>query len=901
MIPKVSIVIPICNTGKYLENTLSSAVNQTLKEIEIICVDDYSTDNCREIIESFYKKDKRIVPIYHQENLSTSQARKDGALASTGKYIMFLDGDDELALDACEVAYTAIERSCTDIVQFRTEIVNCANVPEARIASNLRLTEPCLERLEDENLVKLCWEEERFHFQIWNKIYQGNLVREAFLEVENGSFPKAQDLYAFFIIAFHAKTYLGIENILYKYKFGLGVTGGNTVTLKKFKVLLTEKYVGDALLRFVQSKGLEKDLGSIVYNIQEHFLNECYCRWQNNLEYETKNEGFRLLCNTFGFAVVIDYLARNKWDQRKELMNSLQDVDYFQYLPRANTKRKTIAAYYRCICNGGAQRVVAMLCNRWAAMVDEAGHPLYNVVLITDEGPLENEYLLDERIQRAYVPAYASSEKTNYQARLLTWQQLLDTFAIDVVVSSLWVAPCTFWDMLAIKGHRSHPAFMIHAHSYCGAPFTFTGKEAIDMMLKYEFCDGVAALSQCDAFYISAFNRNVKHIPNPLAFNPSEIANSEHNKKALVWCGRISGEKRPLDVIKAMELIVKEVPEAKLFVVGEGDEALLQKMRELTQERNLEDNIVFTGFSLDVSQYYIQASALLVTSEYEGFSLVMGEAMSYSVPVISYDMPSLSFIRDGRGIITVPQQNYELMAKQAVRLLQNQQQTIELGKVAKEHIIDVYNTDIEGAWRELFSNADTLQDKPIATTEAIVLKQLTECQALGREKALRKETWQRQKQEKVLQDKLGAAQWELGKVRWERDNAQWELGKTRWERDNAQWELGKLRWDFDNTKWELEHNTGKQELEKANVELNAKQQDLDNARAELEVKRQELDALKAELNARQQELANVQEELSTTQIARDYFAKEWNDVKTGLSFRIGRIITYIPRKLFGRK
>ena len=89
--PKISIIIPIYNVGRHLKNALCSIVNQTLKELEFVCVDDYSTDNSPAILKSFADKDPRFRIIRQEKNKGTCQARKDGVLASTGKYILFLD------------------------------------------------------------------------------------------------------------------------------------------------------------------------------------------------------------------------------------------------------------------------------------------------------------------------------------------------------------------------------------------------------------------------------------------------------------------------------------------------------------------------------------------------------------------------------------------------------------------------------------------------------------------------------------------------------------------------------------------------------------------------------------------------------------------------------------------
>ena len=92
-VPKISVIIPVYNVDKYLDECLDSVENQTLKDLEIICVDDGSTDNSAEILKNHRDKDNRI-KIITKQNGGVSDARNVGIDASTGEYIAFLDSDD---------------------------------------------------------------------------------------------------------------------------------------------------------------------------------------------------------------------------------------------------------------------------------------------------------------------------------------------------------------------------------------------------------------------------------------------------------------------------------------------------------------------------------------------------------------------------------------------------------------------------------------------------------------------------------------------------------------------------------------------------------------------------------------------------------------------------------------
>ena len=115
--PKISVIIPVYNVEPYLRECLDSVVNQTLRDIEIICVNDGSTDNSGAILAEYKVRDKRIIVIM-QENRGLSAARNVGIDAAKGKYIYFIDSDDYIDLDALEVLYNRAEELQVDVLCF---------------------------------------------------------------------------------------------------------------------------------------------------------------------------------------------------------------------------------------------------------------------------------------------------------------------------------------------------------------------------------------------------------------------------------------------------------------------------------------------------------------------------------------------------------------------------------------------------------------------------------------------------------------------------------------------------------------------------------------------------------------------------------------------------------------
>lgn len=116
--PKISVIIPVYNTEKYLEQCLDSIINQTLKEIEIICIDNGSTDKSSGILERYSKIDKRLKVIKEEKNRGTAYVRNKGINMAIGEYLSILDSDDFFELDMLESTYNLANEKKLDVVVF---------------------------------------------------------------------------------------------------------------------------------------------------------------------------------------------------------------------------------------------------------------------------------------------------------------------------------------------------------------------------------------------------------------------------------------------------------------------------------------------------------------------------------------------------------------------------------------------------------------------------------------------------------------------------------------------------------------------------------------------------------------------------------------------------------------
>ena len=134
--PKISIIIPVYNTEPFLSSCLTSCIRQTLFDIEIVCVNDGSTDGSEKILQEFARADFRI-QIINKPNGGLSSARNAGILNSAGEMILFLDSDDNLEPDACEIVWQEVRERQPDIVVFGTNTFPMTPAAPAWYKNNL--------------------------------------------------------------------------------------------------------------------------------------------------------------------------------------------------------------------------------------------------------------------------------------------------------------------------------------------------------------------------------------------------------------------------------------------------------------------------------------------------------------------------------------------------------------------------------------------------------------------------------------------------------------------------------------------------------------------------------------------------------------------------------------------
>jgi glycosyltransferase involved in cell wall biosynthesis len=205
---KVSLIVPVYNVEKYLRKCLDSAINQTLNEIEIIVINDGSTDNSLSIINEYKSMDERI-KVITQKNCGVSEARNVGIRAAKGKYVAFLDSDDWVDVHFLEKMYNEAKHKDADIV-----ICNFVNVFEG-IGKFHSIKHFKFNLLSCDQALRKIISDSSLRSYTWDKLYKRILFTDNNIYYPCGMY--FEDLATTFKLIYYSKKIAVINEYLYNY------------------------------------------------------------------------------------------------------------------------------------------------------------------------------------------------------------------------------------------------------------------------------------------------------------------------------------------------------------------------------------------------------------------------------------------------------------------------------------------------------------------------------------------------------------------------------------------------------------------------------------------------------------------------------------------------------------
>lgn len=219
-IPQISIIVPIYNVEKYLDRCIQSLLNQTLKDIEIILVDDGSPDRCPAMCDEYTQRDNRI-KVIHKQNSGLGYARNSGLEIASGEYVAFVDSDDFVDIKMYEILYNTAQSTNSDVVYCGfnryysdKKIIHYNNVKSQTIYNGEDVKQLLLDFISSSPKYKNDW---KYEMSVWHSIYKRKIIIDNNIRFLSERDYLSEDIpfQTDFLMASHSATY--IPDTLYNY------------------------------------------------------------------------------------------------------------------------------------------------------------------------------------------------------------------------------------------------------------------------------------------------------------------------------------------------------------------------------------------------------------------------------------------------------------------------------------------------------------------------------------------------------------------------------------------------------------------------------------------------------------------------------------------------------------
>lgn len=254
--PKLSIIVPVYNVAPYLERCLCSLLGQTLAEIEIICVDDKSSDGSLDILRDYARRDPRLVVIEHPVNLGTGHARNSGLMRARAPYITFVDSDDYVDLDAYEYLMQCMTPE-TDLLCFGGEVENeNPNAFDAYFQDVMNVTEETTRPFSLNEIFI------RTPFPV-DKIYRASIIREN--GVTFAPTIVAEDIAFWTLAGLYVKTITLTRRKCYHYMRNDNSYTGSLLLAKRSKSIINAIDTTQHVVRHLKQRGLFSTYKQIAF------------------------------------------------------------------------------------------------------------------------------------------------------------------------------------------------------------------------------------------------------------------------------------------------------------------------------------------------------------------------------------------------------------------------------------------------------------------------------------------------------------------------------------------------------------------------------------------------------------------------------------------------------------
>lgn len=687
--PELSIIIPVYNVEQYLEECLQSVIVQTEQNLQIVLIDDGSTDTSGQICDRYAEKDSRICVI-HQQNQGLSGARNRGIEEAKGKYICFVDSDDFIEKHLAEYVISNMNKTGCDVFVFSADTFNESKGRES-FGSHFEWKEKHIHN-EEERYTLLTQDVLKYKigWEAWNRVFKREIIEEHKLGFIDGKEVFAEDMLFFLCYLTHVDYIECCNEVLYHYRKredSLMSRGRKKILLYHFNVLALYY---NSYLQMQKEQFLLEKFYRLYELIMDWYGKELFSRYtrrelkkeliQLSEEPFCKEQAKKLLENQ---QETIELYGKKTAEYKALYYRFLWKGNFNVYMIRLklfrlkrNNKKKKMLIVNDYACGGGVENLMEMFVNAW--------YNKYDITVLTSRKRKRDNGDFPKKVKRVY-------EFPQYCFQTVKGMRRIGRVYSDIYKKIVYFySSCAKYDIiLAMKeGRMMKAAADIKATKklawvhldYRNAYWTDT---IFDSMQEEKACmqkyDHVICVSEFVKESI------VEKIGNPgnllVAYNPIPVEKilEEAQKKVeaipnkgevttFICIGRLHEQKGFDILLKACYELNKTNKEYQVLIIGEGPEQ--ENLKELQEKLNLQ-NVHFLGKKDNPYAYLVQADWFLSSSRYEGYSLVSQEAAVLGIPILATDCSGVRELLGDNEYGIIMQSNTQSIRDTMQKVLEN--------------------------------------------------------------------------------------------------------------------------------------------------------------------------------------------------------------------------------------
>ncbi|MCL2807149.1 MAG: glycosyltransferase [Coriobacteriia bacterium] len=312
----ISIIIPAYNAAEHLDASLGNALAQCSGEVEVILVDDASTDATLELAQELAKDSPYATVLSHAENQGPATARSTAIKQARGEYCLFVDADDELSLEAYKVLSKEIRFKPVDILHFPMEFEVRGKIAESTVDHMQRYFTPPNQQLLGWQIAESAFMHYEHSWNLPGKLIRTKLCKQALEMMPKTNVLLGEDLLFYFFIASLAESYRGMASKrFYKYCYGLGGSNRHSIDLDQF----TRRFVNTAEITkqidlAMQGKNKASSYERVLASISNHLLGETMDAIFTLLPPGDRAAGLALVQDAWSASDLISFVGKFAWN-----------------------------------------------------------------------------------------------------------------------------------------------------------------------------------------------------------------------------------------------------------------------------------------------------------------------------------------------------------------------------------------------------------------------------------------------------------------------------------------------------------------------------------------------------------------------------------------------------------